>query len=97
MGKVHEFLGPTVGCVLNSMDSEERRKQYNCDITYITNNEDGFDYLRDNMVIYKEQLVQRDLHYAIIDEVDSVPDRRGTYTADHFRSERQVHKTVRSL
>ena len=72
MGKVHEFLGLTVGCVLNSMDSEERRKQYNCDITYITNNEDGFDYLRDNMVIYKEQLVQRDLHYAIIDEVDSV-------------------------
>ena len=72
MGKVHEFLGLTVGCVLNSMDSEERRKQYNCDITYITNNEDGIDYLRDNMVIYKEQLVQRDLHYAIIDEVDSV-------------------------
>ena len=72
MGKVHKFLGLTVGCVLNSMDSEERRKQYNCDITYITNNEDGFDYLRDNMVIYKEQLVQRDLHYAIIDEVDSV-------------------------
>ena len=72
MGKVHEFLGLTVGCLLNSMDSEERRKQYNCDITYITNNEDGFDYLRDNMVIYKEQLVQRDLHYAIIDEVDSV-------------------------
>ena len=72
MGKVHEFLGLTVGCVLNSMDSEERRKQYNCDITYITNNEDGFDYLRDNMVIYKEQLVQRDLHYAIINEVDSV-------------------------
>ena len=72
MGKVHEFLGLTVGCVLNSMDSEERRKQYNCDLTYITHNEDGFDYLRDNMVIYKEQLVQRDLHYAIIDEVDSV-------------------------
>ena len=72
MGKVHEFLGLTVGCVLNSMDNDERRKQYNCDITYITNNEDGFDYLRDNMVIYKEQLVQRDLHYAIIDEVDSV-------------------------
>ncbi|MGN0277463.1 MAG: preprotein translocase subunit SecA [Hominisplanchenecus sp.] len=72
MGKVHEFLGLTVGCVLNSMDNDERRKQYNCDITYITNNEDGFDYLRDNMVIYKEQLVQRELHYAIIDEVDSV-------------------------
>ena len=72
MGKVHEFLGLTVGCVLNSMDNDERRKQYACDITYETNNELGFDYLRDNMVIYKEQLVQRDLAYAIIDEVDSV-------------------------
>ncbi len=72
MGKVHEFLGLTVGVVLNSMDNDERREAYNCDITYITNNELGFDYLRDNMVIYKEQLVQRSLHYAIIDEVDSV-------------------------
>ncbi len=72
MGKVHEFLGLTVGVVLNSMDNDERRKAYGCDITYVTNNELGFDYLRDNMVIYKEQLVQRDLHYAIIDEVDSV-------------------------
>lgn len=72
MGKVHEFLGLTVGVVLNSMDNDERRAAYACDITYVTNNELGFDYLRDNMVIYKEQLVQRDLHYAIIDEVDSV-------------------------
>ena len=72
MGKVHEFLGLTVGVVLNSMDNDERREAYNCDITYITNNELGFDYLRDNMAIYKEQLVQRGLHYAIIDEVDSV-------------------------
>ncbi len=72
MGQVHEFLGLTVGCVLNSMNNDERREQYACDITYITNNELGFDYLRDNMVIYKEQLVQRDLVYAIIDEVDSV-------------------------
>ncbi len=72
MGKVHEFLGLTVGVVLNSMDNDERRAAYNCDITYVTNNELGFDYLRDNMVIYKEQLVQRGLHYAIIDEVDSV-------------------------
>ena len=72
MGKVHEFLGLTVGVVLNSMDNDERRAAYGCDITYVTNNELGFDYLRDNMVIYKEQLVQRDLHYAIIDEVDSV-------------------------
>ena len=72
MGKVHEFLGLTVGVVLNDMDHDARKKAYECDITYVTNNELGFDYLRDNMVIYKEQLVQRDLHYAIIDEVDSV-------------------------
>ncbi|MCD7921389.1 MAG: preprotein translocase subunit SecA [Clostridiales bacterium] len=72
MGKVHEFLGLTVGVVLNDMENDERRKQYACDITYVTNNELGFDYLRDNMVIYKEQLVQRELRYAIIDEVDSV-------------------------
>ncbi|MCR4956158.1 MAG: preprotein translocase subunit SecA [Lachnospiraceae bacterium] len=72
MGKVHEFLGLTVGVVLNDMDHDERQEAYACDITYITNNELGFDYLRDNMVIYKEQLVQRDLHYCIIDEVDSV-------------------------
>ncbi len=72
MGQVHEFLGLTVGVVLNSMTPEERRAAYNCDITYVTNNELGFDYLRDNMVIYKEQLVLRDLAYAIIDEVDSV-------------------------
>ena len=72
MGKVHEFMGLTVGVVLNEMESMERREAYACDITYVTNNEDGFDYLRDNMVIYKEQLVQRELHYAIIDEVDSV-------------------------
>ena len=72
MGKVHEFLGLTVGVVLNGMENTERRAAYNCDITYVTNNELGFDYLRDNMVIYKEQLVQRGLHFAIIDEVDSV-------------------------
>ena len=72
MGQIHEFLGLTVGVVLNSMTPEERQEAYNCDITYVTNNELGFDYLRDNMVIYKERLVLRDLHYAIIDEVDSV-------------------------
>ena len=72
MGKVHEFLGLTVGVVLNSMDGTERQAAYNCDITYATNNELGFDYLRDNMVIYKEQRVMRGLSYAIIDEVDSV-------------------------
>ena len=72
MGQVHEFLGLSVGVVLNSMPAEDRKKAYNCDITYVTNNELGFDYLRDNMVIYKEQLVLRGLNYAIIDEVDSV-------------------------
>ncbi len=72
MGKIHEFLGLTVGVVLNSMSSEERRAAYNCDITYVTNNELGFDYLRDNMAIYKEQCVLRGLNYAIIDEIDSI-------------------------
>ncbi len=72
MGAVHEFLGLKVGVILNSMKPEERKEAYNCDITYVTNNELGFDYLRDNMAIYKEQLVQRGLHFAIIDEVDSV-------------------------
>ena len=72
MGKVHEFLGLKVGVVLNDMSKEERKAAYNCDITYITNNELGFDYLRDNMAVYEKDLVQRDLHYCIIDEVDSV-------------------------
>ena len=72
MGKVHEFLGLTVGVILNSMDNDERRDAYNCDITYATNNELGFDYLRDNMAIYKSELVLRNLKYCIIDEVDSV-------------------------
>ncbi len=72
MGQVHEWMGLTVGVVLNGMNNDERRDAYNCDITYVTNNELGFDYLRDNMVIYKEQLVLRGLHYAVIDEVDSV-------------------------
>ncbi|HEY9061420.1 MAG TPA: preprotein translocase subunit SecA [Pseudobacteroides sp.] len=72
MGKIYRFLGLTVGLIVHDMDNEERRKAYNCDITYGTNNEFGFDYLRDNMVIYKEEKVQRDLHYAIVDEVDSI-------------------------
>lgn len=72
MGQIHEFLGLTVGVVLNSLENDQRREAYHCDITYATNNELGFDYLRDNMVIYKEQLVMRGLPYAIIDEVDSV-------------------------
>ena len=72
MGKIYEFLGMSVGCILHGMTSSERRKAYNCDITYGTNNEFGFDYLRDNMVIYKEEMVQRKLNYAIVDEVDSI-------------------------
>ena len=72
MGRIHEFLGMTVGVVLNDMSSDERRDAYNCDITYVTNNELGFDYLRDNMAIYKEQMVLRNLDFCIIDEVDSV-------------------------
>ena len=72
MGPIHEFLGLKVGVIQNSMEPDERREAYKCDITYVTNNELGFDYLRDNMVIYKEQLVLRKLHYAIVDEVDSV-------------------------
>lgn len=72
MGQVHEFLGLKVGIILNSSTTDERREAYNCDITYVTNNELGFDYLRDNMVIYKEKLVLRGLHYCVIDEVDSV-------------------------
>jgi len=72
MGKIYEFLGLTVGCNLHGLSHEEKQRVYNCDITYGTNNEFGFDYLRDNMVLYKEQIVQRELHYAIIDEVDSI-------------------------
>ncbi len=72
MGKVHEFLGLSVGCIIHGLDNDERKKNYNCDITYGTNNQFGFDYLRDNMVIYKEEQVQRDLNYAIVDEVDSI-------------------------
>lgn len=72
MGKIYSFLNLTVGLITHDMDNDERRKAYNCDITYATNNELGFDYLRDNMVIYKEDMVQRDLHYAIVDEVDSI-------------------------
>ncbi|MCK9444128.1 MAG: preprotein translocase subunit SecA [Tissierellaceae bacterium] len=72
MGKIYEFLGLTVGCIVHGITNKERREAYNCDITYGTNNEFGFDYLRDNMVIYKEEMVQRELYYAIVDEVDSI-------------------------
>lgn len=94
MGEVFRFLGLTVGCILNSMDNNERREAYACDITYGTNNEFGFDYLRDNMVVRKESMVQRDLHFAIIDEVDSVLIDEAQNTTDHFRQRLQVHRPV---
>ena len=72
MGKIYRFLGLTVGCIVHDMNNDARREAYRCDITYGTNNELGFDYLRDNMVVYKDQMVQRELHYAIVDEVDSI-------------------------
>ena len=72
MGKIYRFLGLTVGCIVHDMNNDARREAYGCDITYGTNNELGFDYLRDNMVVYKDQMVQRELHYAIVDEVDSI-------------------------
>ncbi len=72
MGKIHRFLGMTVGCIVHDLESDARRQQYRCDITYGTNNEFGFDYLRDNMAVYRERMVQRDLHFAIVDEVDSI-------------------------
>ncbi len=72
MGKVYKFLGLTVGLIVHDLDNDERRNAYNCDVTYATNNELGFDYLRDNMVTYQEEMVQREMHYAIVDEVDSI-------------------------
>ena len=72
MGKIHRFLGLSVGCIVHDLSAQQRREAYACDITYGTNNEFGFDYLRDNMVVYKESMVQRELHYAIVDEVDSI-------------------------
>lgn len=72
MGKVYRYLGLTIGCILHDMNNDERREAYNCDITYGTNNEFGFDYLRDNMVLYKSEKVQRDFNFAIVDEVDSI-------------------------
>ncbi len=104
MGRLYEFLGMTVGCVTNDLRTDGRRKAYQADITYGTNNEFGFDYLRDNMVIYREDLIQRDLHYAIIDEVDSILideartpliiSGRGTDSSDMYRSANAFVKTL---
>ena len=97
MGQVHEFLGLSVGVILNSMTPEERRQAYACDITYATNNELGFDYLRDNMVIHKERLVQRGLNYAIIDEVDSVLIDEARTPLIISGQQRQIYRFVQSM
>ena len=89
MGQIYKFLGLTVGVIVHGLDDEERKKQYDCDVTYGTNNELGFDYLRDNMKYRLEDMVQRGHTYAIVDEVDFDPDRRGAHAADHFRTARR--------
>ena len=89
MGQIYRFLGMTVGVIVPNLTDEERRAAYNCDITYATNNELGFDYLRDNMKFSRDQMVQRPFNFAIVDEVDFDPDRRGADPADHFRSDRR--------
>ena len=89
MGQIYKFLGLTVGVIVHGLDDEERKKQYDCDVTYGTNNELGFDYLRDNMKYRLEDMVQRGHVYAIVDEVELDPDRRGAHAADHLRSARR--------
>ena len=85
MGKLYKFLGMSVGLVIAGMEPKDKQKAYACDITYGTNNEFGFDYLRDNMVIYKEELVQRPLHYAVVDEIDSILIDRSVDSTYYFR------------
>ena len=89
MGQIYKFLGLTVGVIVHGLDDEQRKKEYDCDVTYGTNNELGFDYLRDNMKYRIEDMVQRGHVYAIVDEVDFDPDRRGTHAADYFRPARR--------
>ena len=89
MGQIYKFLGLTTGVIVHGLDDEQRKKNYDCDVTYATNNELGFDYLRDNMKYRMEDMVQRGHIYAIVDEVDSDPDRRGAHAADHFRPARR--------
>ncbi len=89
MGQIYKFLGLTVGVIVHGLDDEQRKKEYDCDVTYGTNNELGFDYLRDNMKYRLEDMVQRGHVYAIVDEVELDPDRRSTHPADHFRSARR--------
>ena len=95
MGKIYRFLGLTVGCIVHDMNNDARREAYGCDITYGTNNELGFDYLRDNMVVYKDQMVQRELHYAIVDEVDSILiDSKGGPVCPQAHPGRKHHQAV---
>ena len=89
MGQIYKFLGLTVGVIVHGLDDPERKKQYECDVTYGTNNELGFDYLRDNMKYRLEDMVQRGHVYAIVDEVEFDPDRRGAHAAHHFRAARR--------
>ena len=88
MGQIYRFLGLTVGCIVHELDDAQRREAYACDITYGTNNEFGFDYLRDNMKFRLEDMVQRPFNFAIVDEVDFDPDRRSAHAADHLRPDR---------
>ena len=95
MSKIYRFLGMSVGLILSGMSNAQRRASYACDIVYGTNNEFGFDYLRDNMVVRLSDVVQRDLNYCIVDEVDSIPHRRGAHAPDHLRPGGQGHGPVR--
>ncbi len=97
MGPIYEFLGLSVGIIQHGLDSAQRRAAYNCDVTYVTNNEVGFDYLRDNMAWQVEDLVQRELYFALVDEVDSILDRRGAHAADHQRPVARIGRAVRQV
>ncbi len=96
MGQIYRFLGLTVGCIVHDLDDSQRREAYNADVTYGTNNELGFDYLRDNMKFRLEDMAHRPFHYAIVDEVDFDPDRRGTHAADHIGADRRQFRTLSS-
>ena len=100
MGTIYKFLGLTVGCIVHGLDDVERKRQYACDVTYATNNELGFDYLRDNMKIHNDEMVQRGHSYAIVDEVELDPDRRGAHPAHHLGSPggpgRSLHRRRRA-
>ena len=95
MGRIYKFLGLTVGCIVHELDDDQRREQYACDVTYATNNELGFDYLRDNMKMSASEMVQRGHAYGIVDEVEFDPDRRGAHAAHHLRAGRGPGRALR--